>query len=193
MDVHQRQLEQVHLCVNTKGLSITDPNRYALALINTLLGGNMSSRLFQQIREQHGLAYSVYSFVSSFVDTGMLGVYAAVAPEKALECLQLVLGELNTIKTVPITEAELANAKEFTKGNLLLASESNDNQMVRLAQNEIHFGRYTPIKEVLDRIDGVTVEDVGDLANQLFRNRYLTLTALGPVADAKALESALYL
>jgi predicted Zn-dependent peptidase len=190
-DIHYRKLEQVHLCLNTRGLSITDPNRYTLALINTLLGGNMSSRLFQQVRERHGLAYSVYSFISSFVDTGMLGVYAAVAPENGRRCLQLVLGELKKLKTVPITDAELTNAKEFTKGNLLLASESNDNQMVRLAQNEIHFGRYTPIKEVLDRIDNVSAGDISELANYLLQDRYLTLTALGPVADAATLESAL--
>ena len=190
-DMHYRKLEQVHLCLNTRGLSTTDPNRYTLALLNTLLGGNMSSHLFQQIRERHGLAYSVYSFVSSFVDTGQLGVYAAVAPEKVGQCLLLITDELKKFKTDPISDAELGNAKEFTKGNLLLASESNDNQMVRLAQNEIHFGRYIPIKEVLDRIDGVTAVAIVELANRILQNEYLTLTALGPVADTLTLENAI--
>ena len=191
VEIHSRDIEQAHLCLMTTGLSITDPRRYVLSLMNTLLGGNMSSRLFQEIRERRGLAYAVYSFISSFVDTGMFGIYAGVAPENVDETIEPILKELRRLKSTPVGAAELRDAKEYTKGSLLLASESNENQMVRLAQNEIHFGRFTPIDEILDRIDQVTAEDILELATSLFQSGQLALTILGPVKNRKALGEGL--
>ncbi len=159
-----------------------------MSLMNTILGGNMSSRLFQQIREQRGLAYSVYSFVSSFVDTGMSGAYAGVDPVHAFETVELILNTLQNLKDSPVTEDELHHAKEFTKGNLLMASESNENQMARLAQGEFHFGRYTPLQEILDEIDRVTPSDIRMLAEELFQKNQMTLTLHGPVPEASQFE-----
>lgn len=186
--IHPKDLEQAHICLNSQGLSTTDPRRYVLSLMNTILGGNMSSRLFQQIREQRGLAYSVYSFVSSFVDTGMSGAYAGVDPVHAFETVDLILNTLQSLKDSPVTEDELQHAKEFTKGNLLMASESNENQMARLAQGEFHFGHYTPLKEILDQIDQVTPSDIRMLAEELFQKNQMTLTLHGPVPETSQFE-----
>ncbi len=183
VNVHYKDLEQVHICLGTKGMSITDPRKYEYSLLNTILGGNMSSRLFQEIREQRGLAYAVYSFISSYVDTGMFGVYAGVNPDNAFKSVELILNELLKIKKVRIDPDELRYAKEFTKGNLMLASESNDNQMVRMAQNETHYGRYIPLEDVVNNIEAVTENDIRNLAESLFSPHRFALTLLGPVTD----------
>ena len=186
--IHPKDLEQAHICLNARGLPTTDPRRYVSSLMNTILGGNMSSRLFQQIREQRGLAYSVYSFVSSFVDTGMSGAYAGVDPVHAFETVDLILNTLQSLKDSPVTEDELQHAKEFTKGNLLMASESNENQMARLAQGEFHFGRYTQLKEILDEIDRVTPANIRMLAEEIFQKNQMTLTLHGPVPETSQFE-----
>lgn len=193
VETHYRQLEQTHICAGTPGLSITDPKRFAFSLMNTILGGNMSSRLFQEIRERHGLAYSVYSFTSPHVDTGMFGVYAGVDPKRAVEATALVLKELKKVKEKQVDQAELDDAKEFTKGSLFLASESIDNQMVRLAQNEMHYNEYIPLESVVKNIDAVTPEEIQDLANELFKADQLALTLLGPITDKAPYEDLLVL
>jgi predicted Zn-dependent peptidase len=186
--LHQRQLEQAHVCVLTPGLPVTDPRRYAFSLMNSILGGNMSSRLFQEIRERRGLAYSIYSFVSSHVDTGMFGVYVGVEPARVRETTTLILQQLRKIKEAVVEEAELRDAKEFTKGSLFLSSESSDNQMARLAQNELHFGRTFSLDEVVAGIESVSVEDIRELAGALFNRDRLALTLLSPVAEKSAFE-----
>ncbi len=191
VNLHYKELEQVHICLGTKGLSITDPRRFAYSLMNTILGGNMSSRLFQEIREKRGLAYSVYSYVSSFVDTGMFGAYAGVAPANMKQSIQLIFEEILKIKESRVDAGELHYAKEFTKGNLMLASESNDNQMVRMAQNETHFGRYIPLDEIINNIDAVTEDDILQLAEDLFQDNRFSLTLLGPVEDEHLLDDIL--
>ena len=189
--LHYRDLEQLHICLGTQGLSITDPRHYTFSVMNTIIGGNMSSRLFQEIREKRGLAYAVYSYINSLVDTGMFGIYSGVAPKKAKESIEVIVSELRKLKTTPVDPSELRGAKEFLKGNLLMASESVDNQMVRVAQNEIHFGRYVPLHEVLDHIESVTQENILELAQTLFQNNHLVLTMLGPAKDKGAYESIL--
>ncbi len=178
-----KELEQVHICLNTKGIPITDPGRYALSLMNTILGGNMSSRLFQQIREREGLAYSVYSYASSYEDTGLFGSYVATDPDHAAKAVRMIIQEMRRLKNEAVTPSELSDAKEFTKGSLVLASENVDNQMVRLAQNEIHFGRDISLEDVLNRIDEVTESDICSLTQNLFETKHLSLTLLGPVHD----------
>ena len=118
----------------------------------------------------------------------MFGVYAGVAPDKAHETTSLILNQMRRLKNEPVTPAELQAAKEFTKGSLLLASESVDNQMVRLAQNEIHFDHYLPLHEIIEQIDAVTADQLLDLASALFREETLNLTILGPVDDRKSFE-----
>jgi predicted Zn-dependent peptidase len=193
VDLNHRNLEQVHICLSARGLSITDPRRYAVSLLNTILGGNMSSRLFQEVRERRGLAYSVYSFISSHVDTGMFGFYVGVAPERAQETTRLVLNEIERIKNEPVEMSELQGAIEYTKGSLLLASESADNQMVRSAQNEIHFGKDIALQAIIEKVEAVTAEEIQDLATELFNRSQMTLTMLGPLdADNKEFEDILY-
>ncbi len=192
VDLNYRKLEQAHICMGAPGLSITDPRRYAYSLLNTILGGNMSSRLFQQIREKKGLAYTVYSFITSHVDTGMFGTYFAVDPKRALETTELVLNEMHKLSAELVAAAELQGAKEYTKGSLLLASESNDNQMVRSAQNEIIFNCDIPLQEVIEKVDSVTAEEILDLAQHLFEKERMVLTTLGPVQDKKAFEGILF-
>ncbi len=184
VNLHFRQLEQTHIIIGTPGISITDSRRYTFSLMNTISGGNMSSRLFQQIRERRGLAYSVYSFYTSYTDTGMFAVYAGVAPDNVNETIRLIIKELGQLKNKRVSNDELTRAKEFTKGNLLLASESNDNQMVRLAQNEFNLGRQTPLKEIVARIEAVTTEDIIELARSLFQLRQPCLTVLGPITES---------
>ncbi len=178
-----RPLEQVHLCFAGPAPGVTDERRYAYSLLNSILGGNMSSRLFQAIREQRGLAYSVYSFVSAFADSGMIGVYAGVAPRDTRETLQRIVAELRRLADHPVSPRRLADAKAYTKGSLILAAESNDNQMVRLAQGEIYFGRHTPMHEVIERIDAVNAEEIQALAAEILAPERLALTVLGPVPE----------
>jgi predicted Zn-dependent peptidase len=190
---HSKKLEQVHICLGTEGIHSTDERRHACVLLNVVLGGNMSSRLFQEIRERRGLAYSIYSFASSYSDTGLLGVYVAVDQSKTEEALRLILKEMKRLKETPIDPAELRNAKEHVKGGLYLAAESTDNQMTRLAHNEINFSRAVSLEELVGKIEAVTAEDVMELANEIFKDNGLTLTLLGPVDGAGSYEEMLHL
>lgn len=189
VELCSRDLEQTHLCVATRGLSITDPQRYAFSLMSAILGGNMSSRLFQEIRERRGLAYSVYSFANAYIDSGMCGACAGVDPENARESIRLILRALHTLSEVPVSDEELRDAREYTKGSLLLAAESNDNQMVRLAQNEFHFGRQVPLGEVVEKIEFVTADEICDLARSLFKPGETALTVVGPFSDTRPFEN----
>ncbi|MCX5894254.1 MAG: pitrilysin family protein [Proteobacteria bacterium] len=178
-----RKLEQVHICIGTIGLSQLDPRRYALYVLNALFGGSMSSRLFQEIREKHGLAYSVYSFITSFLDTGLFGIYMGVRKEAARQALSLAHREIGKLKLEKIDAQELQSAKEQLKGNLLLSVESTDNRMSRLAKCEIYYDKYIPIEEVVSEIDAVTREDIQDVSNMIFSNDYLNYTFLGPLRE----------
>jgi predicted Zn-dependent peptidase len=188
---YTRSLEQVHICLATLGVSLTDQRRFAASLLNTILGGNMSSRLFQEIREQRSLAYSIYSFMSSHVDTGMFGVYTGVSRDNARQTTELVLASLDRLCKEPVDEEELRDAKEYTKGNLFLAAESVDNQMVRLAQNEIYFGRYIPLEIITEKIEAVDAGQIQQLACELFRKDQISLTLLGPLDDEQNFDDIL--
>jgi predicted Zn-dependent peptidase len=150
-------------------------------LLNVVMGGNMSSRLFQEVRERRGLAYAIYSFVSLFCDTGLLGVYVGVAKHNTEEVLRLIADEMNRLKKEPVDNAELRNGKEHLKGGLYLATESTDTQMTRLATNEIIFGRHVPLQEVVQDIERVTAEDILTLAQQTFQPDAVSVSLLGPV------------
>jgi predicted Zn-dependent peptidase len=186
-----KDLEQVHICAAGPGVSVVDPRRYALMLLNTLLGGNMSSRLFQEIRERRGLAYSVYSFVNSFEDAGMLGAYAAVAPDDVRATLDLIAAETQKLAQKPVESAELNDAKEYLKAGMILASESSDNEMARIAQNEIYFRRDVSLEEALASLDAVAADDLCELAQEIFRPDRTALTLLGPVPEDFELDDAL--
>ena len=135
----EKDLEQTHICIGGPGISQASPLRYASYVLNTALGGGMSSRLFQEVRERRGRVYSIYSFMSSFIDCGYFGIYAGTNPEWVEEVLEVTLGEVNKIARNGLTDEELARAKSQLKGNMLLGMESTESRMNRLARNEIYF------------------------------------------------------
>jgi len=180
-NVWKRDLEQVHFCLGTKGLQYNHSLRFASYVLNTILGGGMSSRLFQEIRENRGLAYSVYSYLPTYIDTGLVVVYAGTNEGSFQEVIDLVLKEFNRLKNEPLKSEELETAKEQLKGNLLLSLESSDNLMTRLAKNEIYFKSYLPVGTILRGIDEVKEETVQHLANDIFDERFFCLTVLGPM------------
>ncbi len=179
--IHTKELEQVHLCIGTKGVAQNHPLRYAGYILNTILGGSMSSRLFQEIREKKGLAYAIYSYFSSYFDAGVFAVYLGVSKKTAREAVKLVIEELHKCKDNGISDSEIKSAKEQLKGNTLLASENVDSRMSRLAKCEIYFNRFIPIEEIIINIDKVTSQEIKDLAKEIFDRNYLSLAALGPI------------
>ncbi|NWF92012.1 MAG: insulinase family protein [Syntrophaceae bacterium] len=187
-NIWTRDLEQVHFCLGTRGLQYNHSLRFASYVLNSILGGGMSSRLFQEIRENRGLAYSVYSYLPTYIDTGLVVVYAGTSGTSFQETIKLILSEFQRLKKEPFKSGELEVAKEQLKGNLLLSLESSDNLMTRLAKNEIYFQSYLPVEQVLRGIDEVEEEVVRELARNIFDERFFCLTVLGPV-DGSGLES----
>ena len=181
--VKNKKLEQVHLLLGTQGFSATHPKRYVFSILNTIFGGGMSSRLFQEIREDRGLAYSVYSFLSSFKDSGMVGVYVGTGDNTLSAVLKIILREMKKLAGDSLKPKELRSAKEQLKGNLLLSLESTDSRMGRLAKSEIYFNRFISTEEIIEGIERVSADEVADLARQLFRPESLSLTVLGPVTE----------
>jgi len=183
VNVVDKGLEQVHICLGTRALPQNHPNRFESYLLNTILGGSMSSRLFQKIREEQGLAYSIYSYLNCHSDAGALVLYAGTSPEDAAHVISIMLKELKRFKVEPVSEEELHFAREQLKGQLLLSMESTDNRMTRLAKNEIYLGRNPSLKEVLSGFDRVTVSDIQRLAEFILRDDYLTLQTMGRAAS----------
>lgn len=186
-----KDLEQVHICLGFPACSQSDPKRFACHVLNVVLGNSMSSRLFQEVREKRGLAYSIYSFVNNHQDTGLMGVYAAVAPEDVDETLAVITAQMDAVRRDSITDSELAAAKEYLKGSMYLNAESTDSRMNRLAKNEFVFGRHVPLEEVEQAIDRVTADDVQAWFAEKYRPETTALTLLGPVSDNAAADLAL--
>ena len=181
----QKDLEQAHICIGSPGISQASPLRYASYVLNTALGGGMSSRLFQEVRERRGRVYSIYSFMSSFLDSGYVGIYAGTNPEWVEEVLEVTLGEIGKIARVGLTKEELHRAKSQIKGNMLLGMESTESRMNRLARNEIYFGREIPLEELAREIDKVTHDQVLELAASSFLSGKMALVLLGDLKGRK--------
>jgi predicted Zn-dependent peptidase len=177
----KRDLEQVHLCVGVPSIPLADERRFAAAVLNNLLGGGMSSRLFQNIREKQGLAYAVFSELTPYSDAGMLSVYAGTAKETVGQVLDLTIAEFRAMKESPLTEEELLRAKNHLKGSLMLSLESTSSRMSNLARQELYFHRFASLDEILSSIDAVTRDDVQSLARQFFRPEHIAATVLGPI------------
>ncbi len=178
---HYKDLEQVHICLGGRGPHFLSDLRFAGAILNTVLGGNMSSRLFQEIREKRGLAYSVYSFLSTYIDTGLFGVYAGTDPLEVNHVLEVINTEIKKIQKGEISESDLAATKEHLIGGLLLGAESTDNRMIRLARNEYVFGRYLSDEELVADLEKVTIDEVVTVAKEAFMSDKVSLVTLGPV------------
>ncbi|WP_051232089.1 M16 family metallopeptidase [Pseudonocardia asaccharolytica] len=182
--------EQAHLMLGVPALHRHDPRRHALMVLNTALGGGLSSRLFQQVREQRGLAYSVYSAATTYADVGSLSVYAGCAPERLGEVVTVVRGVLDAVAADGLTEAELVRAKGSLRGGLVLGCEDTASRMNRLGRSELDHGRQRSISESLDRIAAVTGDDVSAVARELLSVPQ-TAAVVGPYAEIDELPAVL--
>lgn len=174
-----KDTEQMHVILGVPGLGQDDEDMYVLHIINNVLGGGLSSRLFQEIREQRGLAYSVYSYHSAYADTGLFAIYAGTNPAKTEEVIKCVLNEMNTMKTEGISEEELARTKAQIKGNLLLGLESVSSRMSRLGKTELTFGRVKTAEEAVEQIEKVTMSDVKRVMEKLWIKDRISILTLG--------------
>lgn len=175
----EKKLEQAHLCLGGPGIDQANPLRYAGYVLNTALGGGMSSRLFQEVREKRGRVYSIYSFMSSYIDCGYFGIYAGTNPEWVEEVIEVTLSELRKMTADGLAPPELARAKSQLKGNMILGMESTDSRMQRLARNEIYFSRDIPLEEVAAAIESVSNDQIVELAESCFKADAMGLVLLG--------------
>jgi predicted Zn-dependent peptidase len=186
---HVKSLEQAHLCLGVAGIHQAHPKRYVAYVLNTLLGGGMSSRLFQEIREKRGKAYSVYSFSSSYKDVGYLGVYAGTSVESTEEVVELIVKELQKLAAGEMTDEELQRTQGQLVGSMMLGLESTDSWMSHIARNEIYFGQSVTTDEICRRIRAVSRDEVVELAGALFRSDGMTLTLLGDFDEKFQLQN----
>ena len=180
VDVFSKDLSGVHLCLGVKSLPQASKERYKLYVLNTILGAGISSRLFQEVREKRGLAYSIYSFMASYFDAGVWGVYAGVSRKKVREVLELILKEMRSLRDT-LNETELKRAKNQLKGNIILGLESTNSRMNNIARQEIYYGRYYSPKEIMKKIDSISLNQIRELTERLVKKEWFSLTVYGPV------------
>jgi predicted Zn-dependent peptidase len=181
----KRELEQVHLCLGVAAFPMADERRFAASLLNSLLGGGMSSRLFQNIREKQGLAYSIFSEMNPYRDAGMLSVYSATSADKTARLIQSVLAEFRNLKEQLVTEEEVRRAKDHLKGALLLSMESTGSRMAHIARHFLYFGRFFSVDELISQLESVTRQDIQHVAQEFFLSGRIAATVLGPIDDFK--------
>lgn len=177
--IKKKPTEQSHICIGYPGLAVSDPSLYSLVLLNNVLGGNMSSRLFQEIREERGLAYSVFSYHSAHKETGLFSIYAGTAPEQEAEVVEVINQTLDEVCRNGLTSTELRKAKEQLKGSMMLGLESTNNRMSRLGRNEIMLGIHLSLDEIIDKVEGITLEEVNALAKTIFQSP-MSLACISP-------------
>ena len=182
---NKKALEQVQLCIGVPAYPIAHEKRYAGYILNTLLGGGMSSRLFQNIRERQGLAYSIYSDLNPYRDTGCMAVYAGTSLASATKVVQAVVGEFRNLKNEPVPEEELRRSKDQMKGSLMLSLESSTARMSNLARQEMYFDRFQDLDELVQKIEAVTADDLQSLAQESFKTESVAVTALGNLSGLK--------
>ncbi|MFN8061992.1 MAG: pitrilysin family protein [Vicinamibacterales bacterium] len=176
-----KDIEQSHICLGVGAYQQNHDDRHTTYVLNTILGGSMSSRLFQNIREKRGLAYAVFSSLAAYRDAGMMSVYAGCATEAIDEVVGLVVDELRTLRTVAVEPSELRRAKDHLKGSLMLSLESTSSRMSQLARQDIYFEQHFTLDETLEGIERVSIDDVRRVAHDLFRPGTLAATVLGPI------------
>jgi len=181
VQIRNKELEQSHVCLGASSYPQNHDARYSSYVLNTLLGGSMSSRLFQNVREKRGLAYAVFSGLSAYRDAGSFTVYAGCSNEAVGEVIDLVVEELRTLKASPIPQAEIQRAKDHLKGSLMLSLENTASRMSHIARQEIYFDRQFGLDETLQGVERVTADDVQRVATELFHNGSLSATVLGNV------------
>jgi predicted Zn-dependent peptidase len=182
---NKKQLEQVHLCLGVPSYPLPHPERFACYVLNTVLGGGMSSRLFQNIRERQGLAYAVFSELNPYRDTGCLSIYAGTSLENAPKVVESIVKEFRQLKEQRVGEEELRRAKDHLKGSLMLSLESTASRMSNLARQEMYFGRFFTLDDLVESIESVTAEDVQRIALTFFDSKQIALTVLGSLENFK--------
>lgn len=182
---YYRDLEQVQICMGVPGVSLYDENVYCLQIINNILGGGASSRLFQRVREERALVYAIYSYYLAFLDSGLFTIYAGTNPANCQEVLDLSWEQIQAIKEFGISKKELIRAKTQVRGGLLLSQESVLQRMHRLGKSEMVYNRFITIEEILKKINALTEEDVQSFARELFDPEQMTITVLGPLTKDK--------
>ena len=188
MRVEERDTAQLHLCLGMDGLPHAHEDRYAISLLNAMLGGSMSSRLFQEVRENRGLAYSIYSYQASYRDCGLLVVYAGTSPESSSQVVDLIRAECARLRDDPVDPIDLQQAKDQLKGNLLLGLEGTSSRMTRLAKMEIYFQRNHELDEIIAGIEGVSADQFQALAERILRDEAFAITSIGPLPQAALLS-----
>lgn len=183
ISIAQRDIEQVHICLGLPGFSMDDPKRYPMLVLNNLFGGSMSSRLFQSIREERGLAYSVYSYPSAYSDTGMVGVYAGTSPHQVEAVLELTVQVMKTLLKDKITEDEFEQSRAQLKGNYILGMEGTSSHMTALGKNMTLLGKVVSEEEIVKRIDSVTIGDVNDAMACIFDYGKVSAALVGKVEN----------
>jgi predicted Zn-dependent peptidase len=183
VDVHSRPTEQAHIVVGTESLHRSDDDRYALTVLDTVLGGGMSSRLFQEIREKRGLAYSVYSYRSLFADTGSFAVYAGTTPQNAETVMEIIRTEIDAVLTGGVTPAELDRAKGHVKGSLVLSSEDPGSRMNQLGRQQVTTGEILSVDEIIERFDRLRLDDIQRVAERVLGDRSYRVTVVGPFEE----------
>lgn len=186
--VEERETAQLHLCLGMDGLPYAHQDRYALYLLNAMLGGSMSSRLFQEIREKRGLAYSIYSYQAAYRDCGLLVIYAGTDPESSGQVVDLIRAECARLRNQPIDPSDLQRAKDQLKGDLLLGLEGTGSRMTRLAKTEIYFERTYDLDEIIAGIDSVSTDQFESLTRRILRDESFAITSIGPVPQAALLS-----
>lgn len=182
---NKKSLEQVQICIGVPSYSISHENRYASFVLNTLLGGGMSSRLFQNIREQQGLVYSIFSELNPYRDTGCLAVYAGTSRSSAAKVVNSIVNEFRALKNDLVSPDELERAKNQLKGSLMLSMESSTARMSNLARQEMYYNRFFGLNEIIDRVQAVTTEEVRKNAREFFRSEQIAVTVLGNLNGLK--------
>jgi predicted Zn-dependent peptidase len=182
---NKKALEQVHLCLGVPSYPLPHEERFGCYVLNTLLGGGMSSRLFQNIRERQGLAYAVFSELSPYRDTGCLSIYAGTSVESARQVVESIVKEFHDLKEHPVADEELRRAKDHLKGSLMLSLESTASRMTNLARQEMYFGRFFTLDELVESIEAVTAADVLRIAQTFFDSKQIGLTVLGNLENFK--------
>ncbi len=181
----EKDIEQVHLLMGYPGLPLGADNAYDMIAFNTLFGGGMSSRLFQKIREEHGLAYSIYSYNASFINNGLYSIYAAVSPEQFLNVISLINTETNNFFKNKITQNQLDKTKEQLKSKYLLSLESSSSRMTSIGKSQLLLNRILDQQYIIDKINAITLKSVYDIAEQTFDSKNYSFSAVGPVSEFK--------
>ena len=188
---NKKSLEQVQICLGVPSPHISHEKRYVSYILSTLLGGGMSSRLFQKIREEQGLVYSIYSDLNPYRDTGCMLVYAGTSSETAADVVRSIVAEFRQLKNDRITDEELRRVKDQLKGSLMLSLESSSARMSNLARQEMYFDKFFDLDEIIDRVEAVTAEQLRDMATEMFTSESIAVTVLGNLDGMKLPSEAL--